>query len=86
MKKYNIDPFMEKVLSDEYYKLRSSRNFILEHLLRCPHEILIYDISMMKISLILYHMKGAYCILNPSLYQLNANKESTSITQKTATV
>ena len=21
MKKYNIDPFMEKVLSDEYYKL-----------------------------------------------------------------
>nr|DAE74402.1 MAG TPA: hypothetical protein [Bacteriophage sp.] len=41
---------------------------------------------MMKISLILYHMKGAYCILNPSLYQLNANKESTSITQKTATV
>lgn len=57
MKKYNIDPFMEKVLSDEYYKLRSSRDFILEHLLRCPHEILIYDISMMKISLILYHMK-----------------------------
>lgn len=44
MKKYNIDPFMEKVLSDEYYKLRSSRDFILEHLLRCPHEILIYDI------------------------------------------
>lgn len=27
MKKYNIDPFMEKVLSDEYYKLRSSRDF-----------------------------------------------------------
>ena len=42
---------------------------------------------MMKISLILYHMKDAYCILNPSLYQLDANKESTSITQKkTATV
>lgn len=82
MKKYNIDPFMEKALSDEYYKLRSSRDFILEHLLRC----LIHDISMMKISLILYHMKDAYCILNPSLYQLDANKESTSITQKTATV
>ena len=27
MKKYNIDPFMEKVLSGEYYKLRSSRDF-----------------------------------------------------------
>lgn len=27
MKKYNIDPFMEKVLSDEYYELRSSRDF-----------------------------------------------------------
>lgn len=29
MKKYNIDPFMEKVLSDEYYKLRSSRDFYI---------------------------------------------------------
>lgn len=28
MKKYNIDPFMEKALSDEYYKLRSSRDFV----------------------------------------------------------
>lgn len=27
MKKYNKDPFMEKALSDEYYKLRSSRDF-----------------------------------------------------------
>lgn len=27
MKKYNMDPFMEKALSDEYYKLRSSRDF-----------------------------------------------------------
>lgn len=27
MKKCNMDPFMEKALSDEYYKLRSSRDF-----------------------------------------------------------
>lgn len=27
MKKYNKDPFMEKALSEEYYKLRSSRDF-----------------------------------------------------------
>lgn len=83
MKKYNIDPFMEKVLSDEYYKLRSSRDFYTG----TSFKMSTWDLNTRYFNdENIIDLKGAYCILNPSLYQLNANKESTSITQKTATV